>query len=122
MAKVFHVRAPKTMTLGKMQEAEISRFVEAEAGKTLDQFPSAVRPVGYNAVTMSQLPTADFGAWAQWSRACCDRRKDIDDYSDPIREELELETAQIRPTRGHIESHFAVQELVRKEMHKKDTE
>jgi hypothetical protein len=106
MAKVFHVRAPKTMTLAKMDEASIYKLVEAEATKALKQMPQAARPVGVNAVMLSQIGAG--GGWAEWTRACCGSRNLIDEYVDPTPEELAVAGLATRPAAAHIESQFTV--------------
>lgn len=106
MAKVFHVRAPKTMTLAKMDEASIYKLVEAEATKTLKQMAQAARPVGVNAVMVSQV--ADVGGWAEWTRACCGSRNLIEEYTDPTPEELAVAGLAARPAAAHIESSLTI--------------
>ena len=82
MAKVFHVRAPDSLAVGKMDEAAINRHVEAEVGKVLSQFAQTARPVGVNMVSVSQLAGGG-GGWAEWTRACCGSRHLIDEYTEP---------------------------------------
>ena len=108
MAKVFHVRAPKTLTLAKMDEASIYKLVESEATKALKQMPQAARPVGVNAVMLSQLGTGGIGGWAEWTRACCGSRNLIDEYVDPTPEELAVAGLAARPAATHIESSFTI--------------
>jgi len=108
MAKVFHVRAPASMTLATMDEKEIYKLVETEAKKVLAQFPSQVRPVGVNMVSVSQA-RQDIGGWAEWTRACCGSRQLIDEYTDPTPEEIEAAGRTVRPQQAHIESSFTVQ-------------
>jgi hypothetical protein len=121
MAKVFHVRAPKTMTLAKMDEASIYKLVEAEATKSLKQMPQAVRPVGVNAVMLSQIGAGGGGGWAEWTRACCGSRALIDEYTDPTPEELAAAGLAARPVVKHIESSFTITTPSNLKMHATDT-
>lgn len=107
MSKVFHVRAPKSLALAKMDEASIYKLVEAEATKALRQMPQNVRPVGINAVLLSQVGTGG-GGWAEWTRACCGSRNLIDEYVDPTPEELATAGLAARPQVKHIESSFTI--------------
>ena len=116
MAKVFHVRAPRTMVLSTMDDKEIQRLVEAEAVRILAQFPEQARPVGVNIVSVSQLPQG-VGGWAEWTRACCGQRDLIDEYVDPSPEELELAGRPYRPQVTHIETNFTVQTPTNPVMH-----
>jgi len=120
MAKVFHVRAPKTMSLVKMDEASIYKLVEAEATKALKQMPQAARPVGINAVMLSQLGSGADG-WAEWTRACCGSRTLIDEYVDPTPEELAVAGLAARPAATHIESSFTVTTPSNLAMHAAET-
>ena len=115
MAKVFHVRAPKSMTLAKMDEAAIYKQVEAEATKTLKAMPEGARPVGVNAVMVSQLGQA--GGWAEWTRACCGSRNLIEEYTDPTPEELAVAGLTARPAAAHIESSLTIHTPSNLKMH-----
>lgn len=117
MAKVFHVRAPASMSLATMNEKEIYKLVESEATNMLRQFPRQARPVGVNMVSVSQAGRAGVGGWAEWTRACCGSRNLIDDYIDPSPEELELAGRTIRPQQTHIESNFTIQTPSNLKMH-----
>ena len=117
MAKVFHVRAPASVTLDKMDEKEIQKLVETEATKLLAQFPRQVRPVGVNMISVSQAQAGGGGGWAEWTRACCGSRQLIDEYTDPTPEEMEAAGRAYRPQQAHIESNFTVQTPANVAMH-----
>jgi 5'(3')-deoxyribonucleotidase len=91
MAKKFNIRAPKSVKLHEMKEAEIAEFVQKEAGKMLDQMPKEYRPVGVNAVSVDSIAPVEeeWGVWAQWTRACNDRRPDIEEYIEPLVNEFD---------------------------------
>ena len=97
MAKVFHVRAPKTLTLAKMDEASIYKLVEEEATKSLKNMPQNARPVGVQC--RDAQPDWRRGGWAEWTRACCGSRNLIDEYLDPDPEELAVAGLAARPAR-----------------------
>jgi hypothetical protein len=91
MAKILNLKAPESMELRRMDPAEIERYVENLAGEALERLPEEVRPAGVSAVSLDQtLPAAEWEVWAQWTRACADQRKRIEDYSDPVIDEIEL--------------------------------
>ena len=116
MAKVFHLRAPETVSLHKMDEKAIQKLVETEVGKVLEQIVKQARPVGVNMVTVSQMPRGADG-WAEWTRACCGSRELIDQYVDPSPEDMEHAGRLYRPSVDHIESTFTVQTNANPAMH-----
>jgi hypothetical protein len=115
MSKIFHVHAPHTMKLHSMSGRDVEKLVESEATKALAAFPQAARPVGVNSVRVSQAN----GGWAEWTRACCGSRNQIDDYTDPVRGEWEGITNAIGAPSPfeHVESSFKVQDLSNPAMH-----
>jgi hypothetical protein len=87
MAKVLNLQAPKSMSLRDMKAEEIAKYVSEHADVGLRGIPEGVRPVGVNAVSLSQsIPggSGGFGGWAEWTRACRDRSNLIEDYTDPM--------------------------------------
>lgn len=116
MAKVFHVRAPTTVSLHKMDEKDIHKLVAEEVDKVMAHFPPSARPVGVSMVNVSQLPAGADG-WAEWTRACCGKGNQIDEYVDPTPEEIENAGRDYRPQRAHIESSFTVQTIANPVMH-----
>lgn len=113
MAQVINLKAPKSLSLTKMSEAEVAKYVSEHADKTLAALPEALQPVGVNRVALGSNIAADPGVWAQWTRACCDRRRRIDDFTDPVMDDF---NASITPLSGvkanvHIESQMVVHRL-----------
>jgi hypothetical protein len=118
--KTFQFRAPSSMKLHTMKAEEIERLVSTQADKALQAIPDTLRPVGVNAVTVDSITkgtAAAAGVWAQWTRACCDKRQRIEDYTDITPAEM-LEIAQQRPeVAKHIETDFSIQVLTNPKMH-----
>lgn len=113
MAKVINLKAPKSFSLLKMGEAEVAKYVSEHADRTLASLPDELRPVGVNRVSLGSNQAADPGVWAQWTRACCDRRSRIEDFTDPVRDDY---NDAITPLSGvkantHIESQMVTYRL-----------
>lgn len=108
MSKILRVRAPKSMTLHKMGQHEIEKLVTEEASKAMSRLPEEFRPVGVNAVSIDQR--MDVGGWAEWTRACCDKRHLIDEFTDPVRGEINQLETHARNAAEHIESTFIVED------------
>lgn len=124
MARILNLQAPESMELRKMQPEELERYVSKLADEALDRIPDDLRPVGVNAVALSQhLPgtQAQPGFWAEWTRACCDRRHLIEDFEDPVIEQFEREGSLVtRQLEGeHLESQLRVQMLEHPTQHRK---
>lgn len=116
MAKILNVQAPASMELRKMRSEEVEKYVSKLADEALDRIPDDLRPVGVNAVSLAQrVPgtAAEPGFWAEWTRACCDRRSRIEDFVDPVIEQFERpDSPVIGQLRGeHLESQMRVQML-----------
>jgi hypothetical protein len=113
MAQVINLKAPKSVSLMKMGEAEVAKYVSEHADKTLAALPETMKPAGINRVSLGSNLAADPGVWAQWTRACCDRRRRIEDFTDPVMDDF---NAAITPLSGikagvHIESQMVVHRL-----------
>lgn len=124
MSKTLRIRAPKSMKLHAMSEREVEKYIAEEAGRMLDAMPRDIRPVGVNKVAIDSLvkgTAADAGVWAQWTRACCDKRDRIDDFVDPVMQEFDQEASLTRPelANEHVESQMRVQTLAYPAMHGK---
>lgn len=123
MAKTLRIRAPKSMKLHQLSEKEVEKFITKEASRMLEAMPRDIRPVGVNAVSIDSLvkgTAADPGVWAQWTRACCDKRRDIDDYVDPVVSQFDPGVLTDNPGMAdeHIESQLRIQTLSYPAMHK----
>jgi hypothetical protein len=89
MAKILNLKAPETMELRKMAPEEIDRYVTGLAGEALDNLPEGVKPHRVNAVSLNQtLPQAEWEVWAQWTRACADQASRIEEFTDPVIDEI----------------------------------
>jgi hypothetical protein len=118
--KTFNFRAPQSMKLHKMQPEEIEKFVAKEADRVFKTIPKEVRPVGVNSVTIDSVAkgtAAEPGVWAQWTRACCDKRRQIEDYRDMTQADLAEIAEQRRIDEPHVETNFSVQVKSNPKMH-----
>lgn len=124
MAKVIEIRAPKSMELRKMGAKEIEAQVSRMADQTLEHLPKDARPVGINAVSLSQaIPgsAVEGGVWAEWTRACCNRRNLIEEFVDPVVDQFEIAATPFSAELGgqHVESQMRIIELEHPTMHVK---
>ena len=108
-------RNARRAEINKARVSRIRTFVK-RAESALDSLETGSRPIGINAVSLSQrLPgtAAEPGFWAEWTRACCDRRRVIEDFEDPLIEQFEREGSHVtRQLKGeHLESQLRVLEL-----------
>jgi hypothetical protein len=113
MAKIINLKAPASMSLLKLSEAEVAKYVAEHADRSLKALPKDLHPVGVNRVSLGSNPLADTEVWAQWTRACCDRRKRIEDFTDPVLEDYlttPLSGIQVKAN-THIESQMIVHRL-----------
>ena len=118
MSKTYRFQANKDVQLSKMDEAEIRKMVMQQADHYLENLPREVLPSEVNSVQLSSSPSeiAGAGVWAQWTRACCDRRSRIADFTYPeidvlrggLTEELEAGLDQ-----NHFDSNFAVRAVAK---------
>jgi hypothetical protein len=124
MARILSVRAPQSMELRRMKSEEIEKQVSAMADEALERLPKGANPVGINAVSLSQhIPgtNADPGVWAEWTRACCNRRDKIDDFVDPVVDQFERPDSAVAQQIGaqHLESQLKIVHLEHPTMHVK---
>lgn len=124
MAKILTLQAPKSMVLRDMRSEEIAKYVAKHADAGLEGMPDGVRPVGINAVALSQrIPgsASDPGFWAEWTRACCDRRSRIEDFTDPVIDQFERPDSPVAAMLHgeHLEMQMRVQMLEHPTEHKK---
>ncbi len=121
MAKYYQFRAPASIALDKMSDREIEKLVAEQSDRMLKALPEEFRPVGVQGIVLDSIrePTAiEGGVWAQWTRACCDKRKRIDEFREPITEELMEAAKALRPASyEHIESQLSIQALSNPKMH-----
>jgi hypothetical protein len=125
VAKILNLQAPKSMQLRDMKSEEVASYVAKHADEALKRMPDDLRPVGINAVALSQrIPgtSSDPGFWAEWTRACCDRRAQIEDFTDPVIEQFERPgspvTTQLHGE--HLETQMRVQMLEHPTQHTKE--
>lgn len=117
MSKVVRFTAPPSIALHKLSEEEIRRTVTEEASKALAKLPKEIRPSGVGAVSLAAINRAggggsgaDWGVWAEWTRACADQASRIDDYVDPA-ESVISEAAQVLPGNAQFNSGLTIRNL-----------
>ena len=125
MAKYYQLRAPASISLQKMSEKEIDEMVKERADKALASLPDEFSLVGTQGIIMDSITpgtSAEAGVWAQWTRACCDKRKRIEDFVEPITEDMMNVAKSLRPQSfEHIESQLSIQTLSNPKMHARKT-
>lgn len=109
--KTISLNAPRSMKLEKMPEAEIADYVAKEADRFLAAMPEGLRPVAVNTVSLNRA--SDPGVWAQWTRACCDKRKSIDDFVNPVIRDFGVAGAAglLERSETHAESELRILQL-----------
>lgn len=113
MSRILNLHAPKSMSLHTMRTEEIEQYVSKLADQALERGLEGGRPIGVNAVAIGQLVPLggqDVGGWAEWTRACCNRRDLIDDFTDPAINEFEREGSPlVQQLAGqHVESQMRI--------------
>lgn len=116
MARTINFSAPESMRLTEMSSDEIEKQVSELSERALDLLGEDARPIGVNAVALSQVMSSasdEFKGWVEWTRACAKTKARIDDYTDPVVEQFE---ADGRPVRADLagqplESQLRVQRL-----------
>ncbi|MBH5338469.1 hypothetical protein IHE55_28245 [Streptomyces pactum] len=123
MAKIITLRAPESLGLHDMSQQDIDAYVEDVASRALESLPEGVKPVGVSAVAIEALrPAIDAergGLWAEWSRACCAQRADIEDFEPPVLDEFSAPGSDVHREAGrtHVESLLRTAALEYPEMH-----
>lgn len=87
MVKVFEFAAPESIRLTELSPAEAEKAAAALAEDALDRF-SDLTPVGVNVLALSSK-AGDVGGWVQWTRACCDKRRRIEEFEEPLLREVD---------------------------------
>lgn len=121
MAKIINLQAPASMSIQKMGEAEVAKYVSEQAERSLAALPKELRPIGVNRVSLGSNK-ADVDVWAQWTRACCDKRKRIEDFVDPVLTDFDnnLQASTGRKATTHVESQMVVHRLANPATHIKE--
>lgn len=127
MSKEYRVSPPESMALERMSAREIEGIVREHASRMLESVPEGFRPVGVNRVVLDRSigrggglgGAGDWGGWAEWTRACCGSRAQIEDFEDPLIDELERPGSQVARRMGgtHVESQLRIVDLEDPETH-----
>ena len=118
MSQLYKVKAAPSLRLKDMSEDEVTKLVSAQADEMLSALPKHLRASGVNAIQLesSAAEIAGTGVWAQWTRACCDRRRRIEDFVYPA----DIEQLRIDPELGrkikqdHFDTSFEVRQVTEK--------
>lgn len=115
MSKTIKLQNASGKTLHKMTEIEIREMVIKQADAMLDRIPKEIRVAEVNAVRLesSLKEVANTGVWAQWERACCNRRNQIDGFTDPESPELGITNSAIEEAvfQNHFDSSFSIKQV-----------
>ena len=115
MSKTVKFHNASGAPLHKMSEKEIRQLVIKQADKMLDSIPKEIRISGVNSVQLesSLKEAADIGGWAQWTRACCDKRNRIEDFTDPVIPELGILNPGLEKIlhQNHFDSNLTIKQV-----------
>jgi hypothetical protein len=125
MSQEYRITPPESMALERMSPQEIEGIVTEHASRMLGSMPDGFRPVAVNRVVLDRAigrpggGAGDWGGWAEWTRACCGSRAQIDDFQDPLINEIEVAGSPVMRRVGdiHVESQLRVVDLVDPETH-----
>jgi hypothetical protein len=123
MSKTIKLKTADDVVLHKMSEEAIREMVIKQADEMLKSLPKELRVSQVNSVQLESnlKQVADIGGWAQWTRACCDRRRLIEDFEDPLIDELRIETTGVEKAlfQNHFDSNFSIRKVTEPESLKK---
>ncbi|GAA1871163.1 hypothetical protein [Myceligenerans crystallogenes] len=103
MVRIVEFVPPESIRLGELSPQEAERAAIQTADEMIERL-GGLRPVGVNAMALSQ--GLDPEVWVQWTRACCDKRRVIEDFEEPVVSDLDVTALQL-PARMqgiHLES------------------
>jgi hypothetical protein len=115
MSKEYRVTPPESMPLEQMSPREIEGIVAEHATRMLESMPEGFRPTAVNRVVLDRAIGGGGGGggdwgWAEWVRACGGSRALIDDFEDPLIDELEVAGSPVLRKVGgmHAESQLRI--------------
>lgn len=115
MSRTLKFKNSGKRPLSQMSEEEISKMVIQQAEEMLNGLPNDLKVSDVNSIQLASSlgEIADFGAWAQWTRACCDKRNRIDDFINPVIDELAVFDPKIEKNifQDHFDSNFEVKQV-----------
>lgn len=76
------------MSLTDTPIEEIERYATDLAERGLELLGEGA-PVRVNAVSIAQRAGTE--VWAEWTRACCGHRSQIEDFEDPVMDDFEID-------------------------------
>jgi hypothetical protein len=115
MSKTIKLQNASGRALHTMSENEIRELVIKQADKMLSSIPDGIRISDVNSVQLesSLKEAADVGAWAQWTRACCDKRDRIEEFTDPVINELGISNPNLERVlhQNHFDSNLSIRQV-----------
>ena len=115
MTRTIKLQNTGRTALAKLSEKEIVEMVNSQADDMLNSLPKELQVADVNSVQLesSLKEVADTGVWAQWTRACCDKRRRIADFIDPVIGELAVDDPRIEKVvfQDHFDSNMVVREV-----------
>jgi len=115
MSKTIKLQNAGVRALHQMSEIEIRELVEKQTQQILESIPKEIRVAEVNSVQLesSLKQAADDGVWAQWTRACCDKRASIEDFTDPANAELGISSPDVERAvhQNHFDSNFSIKQV-----------
>jgi hypothetical protein len=123
MSKTFKLTTSNDVSLHKMTETQIRDMVIKQADSMIKNLPKDLKLSEVNSVQLesNRREMADIGGWVQWTRACCDRRKIIENFVDPAIDELKIHNPAIEKLlfQNHFDSNLSFKQITEPESLKK---
>lgn len=115
MSKTVKLHNASGIPLHRMSEEEIRELVTKLSEGILDSIPKVIRVAEVNSVKVESTlkESADYGVWAQWTRACCDKRDRIEEFTDPSNEELGITNSSLEKAvhQNHFDSNLSIRQV-----------
>ena len=123
MSKTFKLTAAEDLSLHKMTETQIRDMVAKQADSMIKNLPKDLKLSEVNSIQLgsNRREMADIEGWIQWTRACCDRRKLIEDFVDPVIDDLKIQNPAIEKVlmQNHFDSNLSIRGITEPETLKK---
>ena len=119
MSKTINLKTTDDVVLHKMTEEQIRQMVIKQADEMLKSVPKDLRISEVNSIKLESnlRQVAEIGGWAEWTRACCDKRRFIEDFVDPQIHELGITDPRIEKTvfQNHFDSNLSFKKITEPE-------
>lgn len=115
MSNTVTFRNTSGKALHKLSEKEIRAMVMKQADRMLNTIPKDIRVGDVSAVQLesSTKQAAVDGVWAQWTRACCDKRRLIDGFTNPVNPELAITKPEMGRAlhQDHFDANLSIRQI-----------